>query len=652
MPSHPSAAPLRLTLTASLLLSALGLTACNSDNNTRFDPPAAPTGLGYEATADANSAVTAYIDAGASNQRGKACFATVDTNAGVRVVSEFLKIWQPRSLFVDAGTTAAADGSCPAVVASDWDGIPGSATDGTVLNSTVHQANINYVIQATSQRTADQAVAAYLDDRRGKNYCISDGMGPLTDAWHTGSQQTTTITSVPADATTVLYSDGGNNRGVGSSSNNDLGLAVDFINDMSSDGSTEPAKRFFKYARPWRWSSSVQVLPTLVPAKSSTPATDGGFISGHSAEALRDALAMAYLVPQRYQEMLTRALELGENRIIAGMHSPLDVIGGRIQGTAVVAYNLNRTDYADIKTTALAEAQSWLLQATGSSDASALYAYAHSATTSNDRFADHATNRSNYLRRLTFGFSPIAATTTAAVVPKGAEVLLETRQPYLTAAQRRVVLRTTALTSGYPVMDDAEGWGRLNLFAAADGYGAFDGDVAVTMNAANGGFSAADSWQNDISGAGKLTKQGSGSLTLTGHNSWTGGTVLEDGTLIAASSSALGKGDVYQQGGVLQLDSSLTVGGRYTLLSGATLNPVLGDEASGRLTVTGDSWLAGELQVTLGSGYAPAVGDTLQILSSAKRHGTFSKVTLNGYSVTPIYSNSGVQLRIDAKSAS
>jgi hypothetical protein len=28
-----------------------------------------------------------------------------------------------------------------------------------------------------------------------------------------------------------------------------------------------------------------------------------------------------------------------------------------------------------------------------------------------------------------------------------------------------VVLKTTALASGYPVMDDAEGWGRLNLFA-------------------------------------------------------------------------------------------------------------------------------------------------------------------------------------------
>ena len=34
-------------------------------------------------------------------------------------------------------------------------------------------------------------------------------------------------------------------------------------------------------------------------------------------------------------------------------------------------------------------------------------------------------------------------------------------------------------SSGYPILDvdDAEGWGRLNLFAAADGYGAFDGDV-------------------------------------------------------------------------------------------------------------------------------------------------------------------------------
>ncbi len=35
----------------------------------------------------------------------------------------------------------------------------------------------------------------------------------------------------------------------------------------------------------------VVVLPTLEPAKSKKPAEDGGFPSGHTAEAWRDALA-------------------------------------------------------------------------------------------------------------------------------------------------------------------------------------------------------------------------------------------------------------------------------------------------------------------------------------------------------------------------
>ncbi|MEA9980197.1 hypothetical protein, partial [Pseudomonas sp. RTS4] len=78
--------------------------------------------------------------------------------------------------------------------------------------------------------------------------------------------------------------------------NTSFGTVVDFLNSPAF-GSTEPAKRFFKYARPWRWSGSVALLPTLVPAVSTTPTTDGGFISGHSAEAMRDALMMAYVVP-------------------------------------------------------------------------------------------------------------------------------------------------------------------------------------------------------------------------------------------------------------------------------------------------------------------------------------------------------------------
>lgn len=325
-------------------------------------------------------------------------------------------------------------------------------------------------------------------------------------------------------------------------------------------------------------------------------------------------------------------------------------MGGRIQGTAVLAYNLNKSDNQSLKASAYAQAQSWLQGEVGASDASALYAYAHSG--SNDRFGDHASNKANYLRRLTFGFTPIAATTAEAVVPKGAEVLLETRLPYLTAAQRRVVLKTTALPSGYPLLDDAEGWGRLNLFAAADGYGAFNGDVSVLMDGAQGGFHAADSWKNNITGAGLLSKSGSGNLTLSGANSWSGGTLLLDGTLTAASSSALGTGDVYQQGGTLAVTSPLQLGGNYTQQGGSTLQLQLGSASAGRLTIQGKATLAGTLEVQFTSGYQPAVGDTLQLLKSGQRHGTFSAVTASGYQVTPLYTATGVQLRIDGKNAS
>lgn len=498
-----------------------------------------------------NLNVPAYVDTGATNQRGDARYATKETNAGVRLLSGFLDIWQPRSPFVDAGNAAPARDGFPAVSQTDWDGIPRSPTDGVILNQAVHDHNIQYVINATRNRTADQAAEAYLDDRRNKAISLLDGLGPLTNAWVKGTKQTTTITGVAADATTRKYEDGGNNAGIGTSGGNtDLGLAVDLVNGVGSNASTEPAKRYFKYGRPFRWSSDVALLPTLVPAKSSSPVTDGGFPSGHTAEAWRDALAMAYLVPQRFQEMVTRAVRLGDNRILAGMHSPLDVIGGRMLGTASAVYNLNRpngdggVNWQDLKQQAYRQTQAWLMKETNSTTASDLYVAAHAADLSADRFASRDANAAFVRDRLTYGFAPIAATDQSAFVPKGAEVLLETRLPYLTADQRRTVLATTALPSGYPVMNDPEGYGRLNIFAAADGYGAFPGDLTVTMDKSLDGFNAFDAWRNDIGGSGKLTKLGTGTLMLTGQNSYSGGTRVGGGLLVGTNGRAFGTGPI------------------------------------------------------------------------------------------------------------
>jgi autotransporter-associated beta strand protein len=635
----PSLRPHLLALSVALALSACG-------SNTEDQPlviPAAPADQGAAETVAVPGA-TAFVDSIATNQRGDARYATVATNAGVRVLSGFLSIWKPLTEIVDAGQTAPAVDGFPAVVASSWSGVPGDGTpDGTILNAAVHQANIDYVVKATSNRTAAQAVQAYLDDRRGKGYSVSDGMGPLTAAWRTAAQQTTSITDVAADATTKLYNDSGNNTGVGGSANASFGSVVDLVNLVGNNASTEPAKRFYKYARPYRWSSSVVVLPALVPAKSTTPATDGGYTSGHTAEGVRDAIAMAYAVPERFQEMLSRGLELGESRILAGMHSPLDVISGRILGTASAAANLADAANAAKKTAAVAQAHSALMAATGTT-ADTFAAYAQSGTTATDRFADYAANKANYTRRSTFGFAPIAATNVAASVPKGAEVLLETRLPYLTDAQRRVVLKTTALASGYPVMDDAEGWGRLNLFAAADGYGAFSGNVTIVMDASKGGFNAVDRWRNDISGSGKLVKQGTGTLKLAGTNSWTGGTELSAGTLQGESVSALGAGDVYNSGGTLAVSAPAALKlGKYTQLTGGTtLELALGGAAAGgagTVSVSGTATIAGgTLRIKFANGYKPKAGDVLNVIAAGSLKGKFSTISVEGFSnVTASY---------------
>lgn len=643
------ARPLILALSIAVALSACG----GSDHDEPLVIPAAPADQGAAEVVAVPSA-TAFVDTAATNQRGDAHYATLATNAGVRVLGGMLDIWKPLTEIVDAGVTAPAVDGFPAVVASTWTGVPGDGTpDGKVVNAAVHQANIDYVIKATSNRTAEQAVQAYLDDRRGKAYSISDGMGPLTTAWRASTQQTTTITEVAADATTKAYNDGGNNTGVGGSANASFGSVVELTTLIGDNASTEPAKRFYKYARPYRWSTSVQLLPALVPAKSTTPATDGGFTSGHSAEATRVAVAMAYAVPERFQEMLSRGLELGEMRIIAGMHSPLDVLSGRILGQANAAANLAAPANATKKAAAYAQAHSTLMAATNTT-ADTFAAYAQSGTKANDRFSDYATNKANYLRRSTYGFPQIAATNAAAVVPKGAEVLLETRLPYLSEAQRRVVLKTTALPSGYPVMDDAEGWGRLNLFAAADGYASFSGNVTIVMDATKGGFNAVDRWRNDINGSGKLIKQGTGTLKLAGANTWAGGTELTAGTLQGDSVAAFGNGDVYVSGGTLVANapSALKLAGKYTQLSGSTtLELDIGAAAAGSqgtLTVGGTATIAGgTLRIKFANGYKPKAGDVLNVISAASLKGKFTTITVDGFStVTANYSATGLTLTI------
>jgi autotransporter-associated beta strand protein len=86
----------------------------------------------------------------------------------------------------------------------------------------------------------------------------------------------------------------------------------------------------------------------------------------------------------------------------------------------------------------------------------------------------------------------------------------------------------------------------------------------ATTLTGNGTFDTADgtalTWNGDITGGGGLTKTGDGTLILTGNNTYTGGTTLNDGILSVSSDANLGdaSGSVTFLGGTLEVTHSFT----------------------------------------------------------------------------------------------
>ncbi|MFH9706065.1 phosphatase PAP2 family protein [Streptomyces luteogriseus] len=603
--------------------------------------PAFATWLGA-ADAKAATGFAAFVDDYKSNVLTN---LTPETNAVVRVLGGMSKVWKTG----DAWNT------------------------GRVLDREVLRANMRYCARVTQTRTEAQAKEAFLYDRQHQSYAMIGGLGPLAGLYKAGAKAVTSITTAPEGTPPGKVNDtlpadapAGSALGAGSY-DSDLGLVAKLVDTVRGPfASGNPGKFAFQYPRPWRmnedsevvdtgakdalgypvYDSDVVVAPQLLRQRSENAQEDGGFPSGHTNAFHLAGLAFAYAVPERFQELVTRAFELSHTRIMAGMHSTVDVIGGRIMATALTAATLADPANAELKAAARAQALAYFTRRTGTT-ADTLHDYAHPDT--GDAYADREANARAVGHRLTYVL-PRRGRKDPLTVPKGAEVLLETRLPYLTAAQRREVLRTTALPSGYVLLDAFEQWGRLNLFAAADGYGAFDRDVTVTLDAAAGGFHAADRWRNDIEGDGGLTKRGSGTLTLTGQNRYRGDTVLEAGTLVAASPNALGEGDVRVTGGTLRADRVLRVRGSYVQEDESTLELMLRRNHGPALTV-GRRVLLGRgsvLSLRLDAERPPVAGTTVPVLSAGQLRGRFDRVEVDSETLraVPVHTADGLSVRL------
>ncbi|HCI7689638.1 TPA: autotransporter outer membrane beta-barrel domain-containing protein [Salmonella enterica] len=123
------------------------------------------------------------------------------------------------------------------------------------------------------------------------------------------------------------------------------------------------------------------------------------------------------------------------------------------------------------------------------------------------------------------------------------------------------------------------------------------GDVTddATLELNTGG-----TFDNAISGSGQVVKSGDGALTLSGANSYSGGTLISDGTLVASNVEALGTGDVTDNA-TLELNTSGTFD---NVISGSGQVVKSGDDA---LTLSGSNTYRGGTTISGGTLVATSV---------------------------------------------
>ncbi|EAA0501748.1 fibronectin-binding autotransporter adhesin ShdA [Salmonella enterica subsp. enterica serovar Orion] len=123
--------------------------------------------------------------------------------------------------------------------------------------------------------------------------------------------------------------------------------------------------------------------------------------------------------------------------------------------------------------------------------------------------------------------------------------------------------------------------------------------------------------ENTLFGSGSLVKTGTGELTLSGDNSYSGTTTITDGTLIAANVNALGGGDV-DNAGTLKLDAE----GEFNLANVTTQSGATTELAKGT-TLNVDS-LTQQADSTLNIDLSKANGESAITADSVTLGGTLN----------------------------
>jgi PAP2 superfamily len=205
------------------------------------------------------------------------------------------------------------------------------------------------------------------------------------------------------------------------------------------------------------------------------------FPSGHTTYGYTESLLLALMLPERYPEMIARAAEYGNDRIVLGAHYTMDVLGGRTLALYDMAQLLaNKQGYVGVERggvtinnfqDALKAARADVVKAL---EAKCGGTIAACARRDDGRFADAARDRIFYESTQTYGLPAVnrpkvwQSEDVAKLAPE-AGLLLTTAFPYLSLDRANAILTATEGPGG-GFLDDGSRFGvysRLDLYRAA-----------------------------------------------------------------------------------------------------------------------------------------------------------------------------------------
>ena len=228
------------------------------------------------------------------------------------------------------------------------------------------------------------------------------------------------------------------------------------------------------------------IAPIVGPDYFNVPATNGvynrgplmnltdspSFPSGHTTYGYTGALVLAILVPERYQQMIARGAEYGNDRILVGAHYAMDVLGGRTLALYDMAHLLAddpayaKQDFQAAIRSARADLAAALTAACGES-------LAQAAREDTGRFSDPAADKAFYDSTQTYGLAKVYPGNAGKPEDVGklapeAGYLLTAAFPSLSLEEADRILTATEGPGGF--LDNGSAFGvysRLDLYAAS-----------------------------------------------------------------------------------------------------------------------------------------------------------------------------------------